>query len=165
MSLSQFIKNNIEPILTEWEAYARTMIPPAETMSVAELRDHAHDILLAVAADMDTAQSEDERRAKSLGRGKPPAHESFSTIHGQLRQRSGFGLIQLGAEYRALRATVLRLWMHKLDGFDAGMLEEVTRFNEGIDQTLAEALASYSELVANSRDTFLAVLGHFDRAL
>lgn len=160
MSLSQFIKNNIEPILTEWEAYARTMIPPAETMSVAELRDHAHDILLAVAADMDTAQSEDERRAKSLGRGKPPAHESFSTIHGQLRQRSGFGLIQLGAEYRALRATVLRLWMHKLDGFDAGMLEEVTRFNEGIDQTLAEALASYSELVANSRDTFLAVLGH-----
>jgi len=160
MSLSQFIKNNIEPILTEWEAYARTMIPPAETMSVAELRDHAHDILLAVAEDMDTAQSEDERQAKSLSRGKPPAQESFYTIHGQLRQRSGFDLIQLGAEYRALRATVLRLWMHKLDGFDADMLEEVTRFNEGIDQALAEALASYSELVSTSRDTFLAVLGH-----
>lgn len=61
MRLSQFIKDNIEPILVEWEAFARTLIPPAASMPVAELRDHAHDILLAIAQDMGTAQSEDER--------------------------------------------------------------------------------------------------------
>lgn len=160
MRLSQFIKHNIEPILVEWEAFARTMIPPAETMSVAELRDHAHEILLAIAEDMNTAQSEHERQAKSMGHAKPPANESFTTIHGRLRQRSGFDLMQLGAEYRALRATVLRLWRPAVDPVDAGILEEVMRFNEGIDQALAEALASYSQFVAHSRDTFLAVLGH-----
>jgi signal transduction histidine kinase len=169
MRLSHFIKHNIEPILVEWEAFSRTMMPPAATMSVAELRDHARDILLVIAQDMDTAQSEGERQAKSLGQAKPPANESFSTVHGKLRQRSGFDLVQLGAEYRALRATVLRLWMPTVNAVDAvdgaGMvnaetLEDVVRFNEGIDQALAEALASYAQCVAHSRDTFLAVLGH-----
>ena len=43
---------------------------------------------------------------------------------------------------------------------DRTVLEEVVRFNEGIDQGLAQAMVTYSENVANSRDTFLAVLGH-----
>jgi signal transduction histidine kinase len=160
MRLTQFINDNIEPILVEWESFARTMIPPAETMSVSELRDHARDILLAIAKDMDTAQSEREREGKSKGHAKRPANDSFSTLHGGLRQRSGFELTQLAAEYRALRATVLRLWAQELVVADAAVLEEVNRFNEGIDQSLAEAVASYSQLVAHSRDTFLAVLGH-----
>lgn len=160
MRLSQFIKDNIEPILVDWEAFARTMIPPAETMSVSELRDHAHDILLTIAEEMDTVQSEHERQAKSRGLAKPLAEKSFSTLHGGLRQRSGFDLTQLAAEYRALRATVLRLWAQRLGTVDAAVLEEVNRFNEGIDQALSEGVASYSELVAHSRDTFLAVLGH-----
>src|SRR5207342_2483816 len=72
----------------------------------------------------------------------------------------GFDLNQLGAEYRALRATVLRLWAVQARTAGHEELEEVTRFNEGIDQALAESIASYSEHVAHSRDTFLAVLGH-----
>lgn len=160
MRLSQFIKDSIEPILVEWESFARTLMPPAETMSVSELRDHAHDILLAIAEEMDTAQSEDERQAKSKGHAKPSVNKSFSTVHGGLRQRSGFDLTQLSAEYRALRATVLRLWTGRPGMVDAGALQEMMRFNEGIDQALAEAVASYSQLVAHSRDTFLAVLGH-----
>ena len=160
MRLSQFINHNIEPILAQWEAFACMMVPPTETMSVAEFRDHAHDILLALAEDMDTAQSEDERQAKSMGHARPLANASFSTIHGGLRQRSGFDLLQLGAEYRALRATVFRLWIPTVDAVEAGIFEEVVRFNEGIDQALAEALPSYAQLVAHSRDTFLAMLGH-----
>ena len=60
----------------------------------------------------------------------------------------------------ALRATVLRLWIGRVGVVDAKVLEEVFRFNEGIDQGLAEALVAYSDNMANSRDTFLAVLGH-----
>jgi signal transduction histidine kinase len=36
----------------------------------------------------------------------------------------------------------------------------MTRFNEAIDQALAESIANYSDEVARSRDTFLAILGH-----
>jgi signal transduction histidine kinase len=40
------------------------------------------------------------------------------------------------------------------------MLTEMTRFNEAVDQALAESVARYSDEVARSRDTFLAILGH-----
>ncbi|MBJ2155293.1 ATP-binding protein [Variovorax sp. IB41] len=160
MRLSQFIRDNIEPILVEWEMFARTMIPPAETMSVVELRDHAHEILLAIADEMESTQSEDEREAKSKGLAAPRSRTTFAAVHGTLRQRVGFDLSQLSAEYRALRASVLRLWMARIGAVDAAVLEEVMRFNEGIDQGLAEAMLTYSEHMASSRDTFLAVLGH-----
>lgn len=160
MRLSKFIEENTEAILVEWEAFARTMIPPAETMSVVELRDHAGEILLAIAREMTSAQTEDEREAKSKGLAVPRDRSTFAAVHGGLRQRVGFDLTQLGAEYRALRASVLRLWMKVAGDVDAVMLEDVVRFSEGIDQSLAEAMATYSELVSNSRDTFLAVLGH-----
>lgn len=160
MRLSQFIKENTEAILFEWEAFARTMIPPAETMSIDELRDHSHEILLVIADEMESVQSEEDREAKSKGLATPRVKTSFAGVHGTLRQRVGFDLTQLSAEYRALRASVLRLWMARLESVDASVLEEVTRFNEGIDQSLAEAMATYSERMSNSRDTFLAVLGH-----
>jgi signal transduction histidine kinase len=160
MRLSQFIKGNVEPILAEWETFARTMIPPAETMSIAELRDHSQEILLAIANEMESAQTETEREAKSKGLSVPPSNESFASVHGSLRQRVGFDLTQLSAEYRALRASVLRLWMTRVQVVDASVLEEMTRFNEGIDQSLSEAMLTYSDHMASSRDTFLAVLGH-----
>ena len=96
-------------------------------------------------------------------------NDAFSTIHDRLRQRSGFDLVQPGTEYRALRATVLRLWMPRADAVDtvdgastvnAGPQEDVVRFNEGTNKALAESLASYAQLVAPSRETFLAMLGH-----
>lgn len=160
LRLSQFIKENIEPILVEWEAFARTMVPPAHTMSVATLRDHAEQILLAIAKDMESAQTETQRDAKSKGLALPlDARETSATAHGVMRQLVGFDLNQLGAELRAVRATVLRLWKEQVGVVDAAV-EEISRFNEGVDQALAEALSSHATNVANSRDTFLAILGH-----
>jgi signal transduction histidine kinase len=40
------------------------------------------------------------------------------------------------------------------------LLTEITRFNEAVDQALAESVARYSDEVSRSRDTFLAILGH-----
>ena len=72
----------------------------------------------------------------------------------------GFDLRQLVAEFRALRATVLRLWIkHKRYGDEQGAYE-ISRFNEAIDEALAESVESYSGELARSRDTFLAILGH-----
>jgi signal transduction histidine kinase len=159
MRLSQFIEQNIENIVVEWEAFARATILPAKTMSGLALRDHAAEILLAIATDLRQPQTEDERLIKSQGLATT-ASETSATAHGALRHMVGFDLVQLAAEYRAFRATVLRLWKQVPKLIDENTVEDVARFNEAVDQALAESIASYSERVADSRDTFLAVLGH-----
>jgi len=162
MRLSDFIEQNKEAIVVEWEAFARATIAPAKTMSTLALRDHATQILMAIAKDMRSRQTEVERYVKSQGLAETTedASETSAATHGVLRQLVGFDLVQLAAEYRAVRATVLRLWTKDLVTADATALEDVARFNEGVDQALAESIASYSDRVANSRDTFLAILGH-----
>ncbi len=161
MRLSKFIEGNIESILTEWECFARSLGTVADGMSKIALRDHAGLILLTVAKDIESAQTESERDSKSRGlQISAAASETFASIHGALRHRDGFDLVQVAAEYRALRATVLRLWKSHVDPEAVGVLEQVTRFNESIDQSLAESIKAYSERVDDSRDTFLAVLGH-----
>ena len=136
--------------------------PMRMTMTTLALRDHATQILMAIAKDMRSRQTEVERYVRSQGLAEitEGASETSAATHGVLRQLVGFDLVQLAAEYRAVRATVLRLWSKELVTADATALEDVARFNEGVDQALAESIASYSDRVANSRDTFLAILGH-----
>jgi signal transduction histidine kinase len=160
MRLSQFIEQNVETIVSEWETFARETMGPAQTMSRLALRDHASEILLAIAKDLRQPQTEDERRIKSRGLARADSSETYAATHGMLRHLVGFDLVQLAAEYRAVRATVLRLWKQVPKVIDATVIEDVARFNEAVDQALAESIASYSERVAHSRDTFLAVLGH-----
>jgi signal transduction histidine kinase len=160
MRLSEFIERNVEAIVSEWEAFARATIGPAQTMSRLALRDHAAQILRAIAKDLRTPQTETDRQLKSQGLAPPMESETSAATHGVLRQIVGFDLVELAAEYRAVRATVLRLWKAQSKTFSADAIEEVSRFNEAVDQALAESIASYSDRVANSRDTFLAVLGH-----
>jgi signal transduction histidine kinase len=161
MRLSSFINENLEPIGARFEAFARTVLPASSGMADLALRDHVVEILRAIAIDMESLQSEPQRQTKSEGRAPVRAGgETAAAAHGAMRQLGGFDLNQLGAEFRALRATVLRLWKDELDTFDADTLEQMTRFNEGLDQAIAESTVSYSARVAESRDLFLAVLGH-----
>lgn len=160
MRLARFIRDNLETIMVEWESFAKRLTPAAETMSVLELRDHAHDLLLAIADDLESPQSERQRYIKSQGDAPTTSHTSPSAIHGGLRHGSGFDVLQLSAEYRAVRASVLRLWLQAVGPVGSTVLEDVSRFNEAVDQGLAEALQSYAEHVGKSRDTFLAALGH-----
>jgi signal transduction histidine kinase len=52
------------------------------------------------------------------------------------------------------------LWKSKLTEFDESEFDDMMRFNEAIDQALAESISSYSSAVDQSRQTFLAILGH-----
>ncbi len=162
MRLSKFITANIEEILREWETFARTITPAAETMDSLMLRDHAKLILEAVARDIETDQTHQEQADKSKGLADDDlaGKETAATTHGALRQIAGFDLKQLGSEYRALRASVIRLWKAQVKEFDDAKFNDMMRFNEAIDQALAESIASYSEAVNQSRQTFLAILGH-----
>jgi len=162
MRFSAFIESELDEIVIEWGAFARTMLPSAKTMSELALRNHGRDILLAIAKDMETSQSEDQRSAKSKGAESAlGAPETAAATHGALRQLAGFDLLQLVGEFRAMRASVLALWRRR-QGDDQGAraIEEIARFNEGIDQALAESVERYSAGVEASRDMFLAVLGH-----
>lgn len=66
MRLADFIVANLEPILVEWEAFARG-ITPGEKMDTLALRDHAGEILRATVEDMRSAQTSAERSARSRG--------------------------------------------------------------------------------------------------
>ena len=78
-----------------------------------------------------------------------------SESHGAGRVGSGFELWAVVAEYRALRASVLRLWRESGPEPDLHDIDDVTRFNECIDQSLTEAVRSYTEQVARDRETIL----------
>jgi hypothetical protein len=157
--LSGFILQHMDAILADWDAFARTLGPAAADMSPRALRDHARPILTAIAADMALPETPREQLEKSQGR-QPMEVGSAAGTHGTLRHVSGFSLLQLTAEYRALRATVLRLWLPKVEHFDEDVSRDMVRFNETIDQALAESVLTYSEQGTRTRDTFLAILGH-----
>lgn len=161
MNIAKFILSHMEPILTEWEAFAATFGAAAEKMSTLELRDHAKQILEFIALEIEQAESPAQREAKSHGLGpRSDLADSASTIHGKLRFESGFTLLQLIAEYRALRASVLKLWGENNRSTTPDTVEQIMRFNEAIDQSIADAAVAYFDKVNETRDIFLAILGH-----
>jgi signal transduction histidine kinase/CheY-like chemotaxis protein len=162
MRLGEFIQANVEPILVEWEAFARSIWPNTPEDAVvdpADLRDDAEAILHATVSDMRSAQTTERQSEKSKGQGHTGQTgvrvNQASTSHGAGRVGSGFDLAALVSEYRALRASVLRLWRESGPAPDLHDLDDITRFNECIDQSLTEAVRSYSEQVRRDRDTLL----------
>jgi signal transduction histidine kinase len=158
--LGSFMQHNMEPILQAWEDFARTIEPPALTMDDTELRDHARQMLQAFAADLATSQTEPERVAKSKGLGKRGPDDTAAETHAEARLLSGYTVVQLVSEYRALRASVLTLWFADLADGQPAHMADVTRFNEAVDQALAESIARYEYMVKQSQNMFLAILGH-----
>jgi signal transduction histidine kinase len=160
MNLAHFILTNLEPILVEWEAFAKSL-PAGVSMTPRALRDDAERMLRFVAADLATFQTVDEGIAKSHGHGEHlrDGKQSAAHDHGLQRLADGFDLVQMVSEYRALRASVTRLWAQEVNAFDHQALEMI-RFNEAMDQILAESVERFTEKVGRDRDLFLAVLGH-----
>lgn len=161
MRLAQFILTNVDAIVQKWEEFAARQLPAAAEMDSAALRDHAEEILRAIAKDVETYQSREAQLQKSLGE-KPVmvgAHETAAQTHAILRATSGFDINQLAAEYRALRASVLRLWTDAHPGCDE-QLDQLMRFNEAVDEALAESIGFFHTQVEQARTLLLGVLGH-----
>jgi len=161
MRLAEFILNRMESILVEWEAFAGTLLPAARDMTPLALRDHAHSILEAIAKDLTTPQTREAQSQKSKGQTPTVegAPETAAQTHAVLRAVSGFDINQLVAEYRALRATVLRLWIDTMS-LEALDMEDVIRFNEAIDQAVAESVGHFHAYVERGRNLLLGMLGH-----
>ena len=154
--LSEFLQLHRKKIIEEWVEFARTLRPWADGLSKKALRDHAAELLDCIADDMKTSQSGHQQAQKSKGRDPGGALSRVGKKHAIDRLEGGLTLDQLVSEYRALRASVLRLW-------EETQLEEegeITRFNEAIDETLAESALWYSSRMAHTREQFLDILGH-----
>jgi signal transduction histidine kinase len=130
-------------------------------MNSLALRDHAPQILEAVAKDIASAQTREAQAEKSKGRAPrvTGAFETAAQTHAVLRARSGFDITQLVAEYRALRASVLRLYIDA-DPSGGQSAEEIIRFNEAIDQAIAESVGHFHAQMELTRNLFLGMLGH-----
>ena len=115
------------------------------------LRNEAGDILRRAAADMQSDQTAAQQADKSKGFSRrddaTDRLRRASSSHGMGRTVSGFDVSALLAEYRALRGSVLRLWRESAASPDTRDLEDVTRFNESIDESLTDAVRSFAEQV------------------
>jgi len=158
MRLSIFISNNIEIILQQWEDFAATL-DALSSANKAQLRDHAREMLREMCVDLDTYQSVQQEIDKSQGLALPTSDEAAKS-HAFSRMQAGFTVEELIAEYRALRASVLRLWQARVKQGDAFDLQDMLRFNEAIDQSLTVALGHFSGMMRDSQNVFLSILGH-----
>jgi signal transduction histidine kinase len=160
MRLAEFIVKNREPILAEWEAFAKSCSPASSTMNVASLADHASAMLSVIAEDLATPQGKAAQSAKSKGLADDGDSVTAAKEHGSSRAESGFTIDQMVAEFRALRASVTRLYLQQERTPTAEQLDDLTRFNEAIDQSLAESVVTYTQDLDQSKEIFLAILGH-----
>ena len=160
MHLSEFISGNMELIVQAWEDFARTIEPPALTMDKAALRDHATAMLGAISKDINIGQTPLEQSEKSMGHGLRDSYTSAAESHAEARLLSGYTIEQIVSEFRALRASVLRLWSDSVEKRQEVDAIDIIRFNEAIDQALAESVECYARAVKKSRNLFLSILGH-----
>lgn len=161
MNLSQFILQSSERIISEWEVFARSCVPAATTMDLAQRRDHLAGMLKTIAQDLETPQTKHEQKEKSIGKDDADVNaDTPANSHGMDRAANGYTPLQMVSEFRALRASILRLWSEAQSVFSRANLEEITRFNEAIDQLLAESITKYAQDVDRLKDLFLGVLGH-----
>ena len=158
--LADFIERNAETVIEHAMTFAKSVDVGTPLDDVA-LRDHLPDIVEAIVRDLRTPQSRAEEIEKSEGRAlSPPGHpRTAAGTHALFRAHSGFSISHLVSEYRALRASVLRLWAEAPEAAHA-TAEEVTRFNEAIDEAIAESVSHYANEVERWRNIFLGVLGH-----
>jgi signal transduction histidine kinase len=163
MRLSEFLRIHAERILVAWDEFASTLPHSGKALDRKALRDHAGQILREIADDLDAPQTPAQQIAKSRGEGErdEATGDTAAETHADTRIVAGFSMEAMLTEYRALRATVLRLWS-KEQGSRAGEdeMQQLTRFNEAIDQAIIESVARYTDQIHRTNNLFMGMLAH-----
>jgi len=159
MRLAEFIRSHAQKIVVEWVDFASTLRPFTRATDPATLQDAVVAMLREIADDMQKPESPREAFEKSRGRTDATgAQPTAAWVHGLERLDSGLDIKQVVAEFRALRAVVVRLFNEQTASVPAP--EDIVRFDEAIDQAVAETLAAYTTELDRLRNTLLAVLAH-----
>ena len=139
MRLFTLIEINMDVILNEWDTFAQTFFKDNSRRYL--LRDHAREMLIEMMADMKTAQTAQEQVDKSKGVASPyHPSDSAATVHGMMRSNEGLTAFEIAAEFRSLRASILRIWLPQIDVMTKEVVTDIIRFNESIDEALADSM-------------------------
>lgn len=157
MRLSQFLRSHQARILSEWEDFARRLPDAPDEMSREALRDHARQMLEFIASDLDMPGTTGQQEQPVRGEEKVGDDTSGGQAHGANRLNWGFSIAEMAAEFRALRACVMRLWSEAAERLDA---QDLIRFNEALDEALAESIGVYSRNRENRARLLEAMLTH-----
>ena len=163
MELAAFIRSNEDVIVAEWEAFAHAHVHSAAHMDRSALRDHIKGLLRFIADDLEAPETERERREKAIGQGPKEggALGSAAETHAALRFAGGFDTIEMISEFRALRASVIKLWRSEWAKADAAdILPDLLRFDEAIDQVMTESLGRFTQKLTRSGSLFVGTLVH-----
>src|SRR5579872_4240047 len=98
LTLSAFIRQNLEPITEEWRTFAATLA--AKGISDLALRNHIHRILFYIADDIEASETAREQMRKSQGK-SDDRKDSPGASHAILRHDIGFNMVEMVSEYRA----------------------------------------------------------------
>ncbi len=162
MNLAAFIRQNRNQIADEWIDFAVENIIPTGKMEREEIKDHVQHILERIVEDMGSLQTKEEQRIKSRGNKDLNSVETHAASqHGEQRLDFGFDFMQLSSEFRALRASVLRLWAEKSreENWKTDF-HDMIRFNEAVDEVWMISLKRFQEKLDESKNIFLGILGH-----
>lgn len=161
MRLADFIENHITEIVDDAETFAKTITSVGRQLDREALRDHIPEMLRVMVADLRTEQTDREARLKSEGKYDPASDSALTAAqtHAGTRAEQGFDIVQLVSEYRVLRASILRLWAKRCKP-DEESIEDINRFNEAVDQAIAESVGTFAAQTDRWRDVFLGILGH-----
>ncbi len=161
MSLSDFIEANLDELVEDWAEFAGHLMRDGLPLTPRELQNSARHMLQRLAVDMRTHQTSAEQEAKSRGENGGGAADVTAVAHEHADDRlsQGFALNDLVAEFRALRATVLRRWQ-RTSTDQSTAFAEMVRFNEVMDHALAESIRQYALRVTKTRDRFAGILAH-----
>jgi signal transduction histidine kinase len=163
MELAAFIRAKEGAIVAEWEAFAQTYLPSAAHMDRSALRDHIIGLLRFIANDLETSQTERQRSEKAKGQGPKEggSRDSAAETHADIRFTGGFDTVEMISEFRALRASVIKLWRAEWSKTEAvDILPDLLRFNEAIDQVMTESLSRFTDKVNHSGSLFIETLVH-----
>lgn len=157
--LADFVEHHAETIIDQAITFAKS-VDVGRPLDDAALRDHLPEIIQTIVADLRTQQTRVEEMEKSQGRApvRSGRSRSAAATHALHRAHSGYSISDLVSEYRALRASVMRLWADASNGQAAS--GEIARFNEAIDEAIAESVSHYADEVERWRNIFLGVLSH-----
>ncbi len=162
MKLTYFIKTHKEDITNEWVKFAQDNISDVKNMKLEEVRDHIKQMLERIVESMETPETDAQQEKKSEGNTKMKSGESkAANEHGEQRADMGFDIVELSSEFRALRASVLRLWEESCKtGKTETDFQEMIRFNEVIDELWMISLERFQNKVDDSKNWFMGILGH-----
>ncbi len=158
--LADFILKNTKQIVGEWEAFGRALATGDIHLTPLALRDHIYELLAFIVRDIQSPQTYSEQVKKSHGGKEKSSIPTAAETHAALRLAGGFNIDQMVSEYRALRASVIKLWSKANPVMNSTDILDLTRFNESIDQELAESVSHYTQKVNYSKDLFLGILSH-----